>query len=229
MSDLMNTQPGLIPSLPNNMHSQQSGIKSFIPWIIILVILAIFDFMKVLPKTMEWIDAQKQTKSITKEIDQLTILLEGNKEKKSDIQSKFDTESKDYLLKEAQIFPKKFSAYDVSKIFELFSIQHSILSTDSSLRIESISFSGGDSGKIETTLNLICTEDTLKRVIEYLQSGNLPEDFAKNEGLFAIDLEYLRSHKLPIAHIKSIRISGKESEGAKLKRVTLGISFFVQN
>ncbi len=212
------------------MHSTNSGIKKFIPWIVILVIVLIFDFIKVLPKTMEWIDAQKQISTITEKITQTRIILKKNEEKKAEVQSQFDTEAKDFVLEEQQIFPTRFSPYDVSKNFELFSIQHSLLSVKSILRIESLSFSGGGDGTTGVMLNLLCTEDTLKRIIEYLQSGNLPEDILDNENLDTLDVEYLKAHKLPLAHINSIRVSkGEEIMGVKLKRIALDILFFVQH
>ncbi len=212
------------------MHSKKSGIKPLLPWIILLGILAIFVFIKVLPKTIEWVSAQKQTKVITQEIETLKITLKANEEKKLDIQSKFDSESKEYVIEESQIFPEKFSAYDVSKIFELFSIQHSLLDVESVLRINSIAFSGGNEGKVGVTLNLLCTEDTLKRIIEYLQTGDLPKNFIDNEGLDASDIDYLKNHRLPVAHIQSLRISeGEIDAGVELKRIVLAISFFVQN
>ena len=66
------------------MHSTNSGIKNFIPWIILIVIVLIFDLVKVLPKTTEWIDAQKEIHNITEKIEQAKTLLGKNEEKKID-------------------------------------------------------------------------------------------------------------------------------------------------
>jgi hypothetical protein len=140
---------------------------------------------------------------------------------------KFDTEAKEYVLDEAQLFPAKLDSYYISKTLELFSIQYSLLSATSALRVERLSFSAGKE-KSALTLDILCTEDTLKEVIAYLQSGNLPDEIITNTNLDANDVEYLRSHKLPIAHIDSIRVS-PSNDSDIYNRVSLKVSLFTQS
>jgi hypothetical protein len=219
-----------------NPISSSSSFKKFIPWLVVLVLVLIFDFVKVFPRTKEWIETQKQLRTLSLEVKETNSDLERIKTVFEADQVRFENEAKDFVLEEAQIFPEAFNAYEVSKILELFSIQHSLLSPTSGLRIERISFSGkgqpvpGENFTIsKVTLEFLSTEDTLKRFMKYLQSGSLPKDYIDNPSLDTRDVEYLRSHRLPLAHIESIRVneSSKEQENP-IKKITLFVSFFSQ-
>lgn len=219
-----------------NAVSSSFNFKKFIPWIILFILILIFDFVKVIPRTKEWFETQQQLRTLSLELKETNSDLERIKTVFEADQVRFENESKDFILEEAQIFPETFSTYEVSKVLELFSIQHSLLSPTSGLRLERISFSGTTKGEAnqqfvqsKVTLEFLSNEDTLKRFMKYLQSGNLPKDFIDNPALDTRDIEYLRSHKLPLAHIESIRIneSSKEQENS-VKKVTLLVSFFSQ-
>ena len=217
----------------NSVYSK-TGIKKFIPWIILLAIVLIFDLSKVLPKTKDWIDIRKEIHSIDQEISVKKKTQEQESAKLNSLKIQFENEAKDFVLEESQVFPETFDPYEVSKILELFSIQHSLLSVDSLLRLERISFSGGGQSKPEdnflqskVSLEFFCSEETLKRVIKYLQSGELPDDYQNNSSLDARDIEYLQAHKLPLAHIESIRINQASSD-TPFKKVALDVSFFSQ-
>lgn len=217
----------------NSVYSQ-IGIKKFIPWIILLILVLLFDIIKVLPQTNEWLSVKKEIHTISKTIEEGEIKKEESKKTLDALKMNFENEAKDYILEESQIFPDYFDAYEVSKILEIFSIQHSLLNVNSGLRLERISFSGGGTKKpgdsyLQSKVNLdfLCTEDTLKRVIKYLQTGVLPEDYNNNTSLDARDIDYLQSHKLPLAHIESIRINQVSSENAS-KKASLDVSFFSQ-
>ena len=203
------------------------GFQKFIPWIIVIVLILGFDVIKVLPMTTEWIDLQKQGRTINQELLTADEDFETIKDKESEIQAQFDMEAKDFVLEESQIFPSKFDPYEVSKTLELFSLQHSLLNANSSLRIQRLAFGGGGGGTASMTLDLSCTEDTLRRVMKHFQSGELPEDFIDNPDLDARDVEYLRSHKLPLAHIESFRIS--DTGEGKNKNISLKVTFFYQS
>lgn len=217
----------------NSVYTQ-TGIKKFIPWIILLILILLFDIVKVLPKTKEWLSIKKEINTISQTIAEGTVKQDESKKILDALNMKFENEAKDYIIEESQIFPEHFDAYEVSKILEIFSIQHSLLSVDSGLRLERISFSGG--GKVKTgeaflqskvSLEFLCTEETLKRVVKYFQSGELPEDYNDNPSLDARDIDYLRSHRLPLAHIESIRINQASSESS-FKKISLDVSFFSQ-
>jgi hypothetical protein len=217
----------------NSVYSQ-TGIKKFIPWIILLILILLFDIVKVLPQTKEWLSIKKEINTISRTIEEGKTQQELSKKTLDTLKMKFENEAEEYIIEESQIFPEHFDAYEVSKILEIFSIQHSLLRVDSGLRLERISFSGG--GKVKpgdaflqskVSLEFLCTEETLKRVIKYLQSGELPDDYNDNPSLDARDIDYLRSHRLPLAHIESIRINQASSENS-FKKVSLDVSFFSQ-
>jgi hypothetical protein len=217
----------------NSVYSQ-TGIKKFIPWTILLILILLFDIVKVLPQTKEWLSIKKEINTISRTIEEGKTQQELSKKTLDTLKMKFENEAEEYIIEESQIFPEHFDAYEVSKILEIFSIQHSLLRVDSGLRLERISFSGG--GKVKpgdaflqskVSLEFLCTEETLKRVIKYLQSGELPDDYNDNPSLDARDIDYLRSHRLPLAHIESIRINQASSENS-FKKVSLDVSFFSQ-
>lgn len=217
-----------------NSFSSHTGIKKFIPWIILLFLVLLFDIVKVLPRTNEWFSVKKEINAISRSIEERKSNQDEAKKGLDTLKMRFENEAKNYILEESQIFPEHFDAYEVSKILEIFSIQHSLLSVDSGLRLERISFSGGGKGKTEdgflqskVNLEFLCTEETLKRVIKYLQSGELPDNYNNNPSLDARDIDYLRSHKLPLAHIESIRINQASSD-TPFKKVSLDVSFFSQ-
>lgn len=217
----------------NSIYSQ-IGIKKFIPWIILLLLVLLFDVIKVLPQTNEWLSTKTEINTTTKTIKERKERKNESIKTLDELKIKFENKAKDYIVEEAQIFPEHFNAYEVSKILEIFSIQHSLLSINSGLRLERISFSGRGTAKpgdkylqSKVRLEFLCTENTLKRVIKYLQSGMLPEDYNNNSSLDARDIDYLRSHKLPLAHIESIQINQASSENA-FKKVSLDVSFFSQ-
>lgn len=217
-----------------NSTYSKTGIKQFIPWIILLVLVLLFDIIKVLPQTNQWLSTKKEISVISNTIQDATKEKENSEKTLDSLRVRFESEAKDYIIEESQIFPETFDAYQVSKILEIFSIQHSLLNIDSGLRLERISFAGGGAAKpgekfIQTKVNLdfLCSEETLMRVIDYLQSGKLPEDFTDNSSLDARDIDYLRANRLPLAHIEAIRIA-QASGTSPLKKASLDISFFSQ-
>ncbi len=209
------------------MTSNKTGLKAFLPTIIVILIVVAFNVAKVIPDTVRWINTRKEVQTLTQKLEIIKKEVEKNKEDADSAQVQFDAESKNYILEESQLFPEKFDPYYVSKTLELFSIQYSLLTATSRLRIERLSFSGGG-GKTAVMLDMSCTEDTLKEIIKYFQSGDLPEAMVTNTNLDANDVEYLQSHKLPIAHIDSIRVS-EANDSEIYKKISLKISFFTQN
>ena len=217
-----------------NSSYSKTGIKKFIPWTILLVLVLLFDLVKVLPETNDWLNTKREVNSIDKTIDTKQKTQEQENRKLNSLKIQFENEARDFVLEESQVFPEHFDPYEVSKILELFSIQHSLLSVDSLLRLERISFSGGGQAnpkdrflQSKVSLEFLCSEETLKRVIKYLQTGELPADYINNSSLDARDIEYLQEHKLPLAHIESIRINQASSD-TPLKKVSLDVSFFSQ-
>lgn len=216
----------------NSVYSKTG--KKFIPWVILLVVVFIFDLVKVLPETKDWLDIKKEIHSLDQTINTKEKTQEQENTKLNSLKIQFENKAKDFVLEESQVFPTHFNPYEVSKILELFSIQHSLLSVDSLLRLERISFSGGGQPKpgdkflqSKVSLEFLCSEETLKRVIKYLQTGDLPSNYLNNSFLDARDIEYLQKHKLPLAHIDSIRINQSSSD-TPLKKITLDVSFFSQ-
>ena len=73
------------------------------------------------------------------------------------------------------------------------------------------------------------SRDTCERAIS--QGLALPDTFSDDFELDLHDIEFLRSHKLPLAHIDSIEVSeASDSSIASdaMKKISLGIIFFSQ-
>lgn len=216
-------------------NKQNNRLKKFIPWLIFGALIIGFDALKVWPMTQEWQDLRASIESSKKD-----ILLEKNKLKKleeelQDIQTRFEYEAKDYAQGEEQVYPATFDAYKVSKILEIFSLQHSLLNSNSLLRINRLSTGGktkqdlaARSQKTQIKLEVETSEETLRRLISFLQTGELPKEFINNSNLEASDMNYLMTNKLPIAHIDSLRIIKPKEEGSNIKVASLDVTFFTQ-
>ena len=216
-----------------------NNIKKFIPWIIFGVLVLAFDAMKVMPMTQDWLNLRESTQKSKTTIQLEKIELNKLDKELENIETRFEYEAKNYVLEESQIYPETFDSYKISKILELFSIQHSLLSADSLLRIERISLGGkkkksedAQNQKTQIKLEILCSDKTLRRLIAFIQSGELPEELLNNVGneKFGVsEMEYLLKNKLPIAHIDSIRVNDKKEDTSNIKVTSLDITFFTQN
>ncbi len=213
-----------------------NNIQKFIPWIIFGFLILGFDAMKVFPMTQGWLElrdsVQKSKTSIQLEKTEINRL----EKDLQDIETRFEYEAKNYVLEEAQIYPETFDSYKVSKILEIYSLQHSLLSGDSLLRIERITLGGKQKGaenaknqQTQVKLEIKCSDKTLRRFISFIQSGELSKELIGNQSLEASDMDFLMTNKLPIAQINAIRTADKPEEGTSIKVTSLDITFFTQS
>ena len=220
------------------MTENKIDFKPFIPWIIFGALILGFSAIKVIPMTQEWLDLRdsiKQSKTSIQVQQSETTKLTSELQ---DITSKFEYEAKNYVLEETQIYPENFDAYKVSKILELYSIQHSLISDDALLRIERITVGGkakksddATSQKTQVKIELKCSDQTLRRFVKFLQTGELPKELvnnANNKDFGVSEMEFLSKNKLPMAHIEAIQVTDKGATSSNIKLTSLDVTFFTQ-
>ena len=220
------------------MTENKVDFKPFIPWIIFGALILGFSAIKVIPMTQEWLDLRdsiKQSKTSIQVQQSETTKLTSELQ---DITSKFEYEAKNYVLEETQIYPENFDAYKVSKILELYSIQHSLISDDALLRIERITVGGkakksddATSQKTQVKIELKCSDQTLRRFVKFLQTGELPKELvnnANNKDFGVSEMEFLSKNKLPMAHIEAIQVTDKGATSSNIKLTSLDVTFFTQ-
>lgn len=220
------------------MTENKIDFKPFIPWIIFGALILGFSAIKVIPMTQEWLDLRdsiKQSKTSIQVQQSETTKLTSELQ---DITSKFEYEAKNYVLEETQIYPENFDAYKVSKILELYSIQHSLISDDALLRIERITVGGkakksddAASQKTQVKIELKCSDQTLRRFVKFLQTGELPKELvnnANNKDFGVSEMEFLSKNKLPMAHIEAIQVTDKGATSSNIKLTSLDVTFFTQ-
>lgn len=210
-------------------------LKSFIPWLLFGAVVIGFDALKVWPMTQEWQDLRASIEKSKSDILVENQEIQKLEEELQEAQTRFEYEAKDFAQEEEQVYPAEFDAYKVSKILEIFSLQHSLLDSNSILRINRLSTGGktkqddsSRSQKTQVKLEIESSEETLRRFVTFLQSGELPVNFINNQNLDASDMNYLMTNKLPIAHIDSLRVIKATEEGSNIKVASLDVTFFTQ-
>lgn len=193
-----------------------------LPWIILLIISISIIVFSLFPKYQSWQEKKEGIDNLTKTNLNLESQNESKREKKDEIERRFNETKESFVDIENQIFPNEIEEYKIVRILETFSILmknlESVLFKDSHFELESLTFSKPKKvgEKTETNLNIkfSANDENIRQFVKYLQKGILPENFIKMES--NSDLLYLEDNLLPLMHINSIKISEEKSTNKEL-------------
>ena len=206
-------------------------------WIGLIVIsLGLFGFVAI-PSGLKWRNLNTKITELTESNTNYENDISRKKLKLSSITNQFNKVAKDFMIEEKMLFPEDISTDKIAKILELYSIQYSLIDSNSLLTLNSISLSKSEeeeNRKISANISLTCSKSTLKSFIKFIQTNQLPENLinAQNSpsSLLSNDVstsKFLKENRLPIANIEAIT-SSENSEDSSLLETDIQINFFYQ-
>ncbi len=221
-------------------------------WGVLIGVTLLLVFIFVIPKASEWLSLRKEVVELKSKITENEDILDRKKLNLSSVKREFENLAQSSMQEEYSLFPKKIDTNIIAKILELYSVQYSLISPNSTFTLNSISFSeDSDENATKTRMNvsIVCNKTSLKDFIYFIQNNDLPlslknaqkssNSILKND---IPSINFLKENKLPIANIYSISFSeftdnktNKNSPDSPLTRTadnlmnnTLEITFFSQ-
>lgn len=219
----------------------QAKPSNIVLWIVVIVVSFLFTIFATIPSTNKWLDLRANINTLNEVNLNFENEISRKKKQLDTIEEDFNRIAKDFLKEEKALFPNNIDTNKIARVFELYSIQYSLIDSTSLFDLESISFSTQSSEnytKTSVNMSIISTKDSLKDFIYLIQSNQLPVKMlnAQNSStsLLASDIstvKFLRGNILPIANIESI-ISSKDDEAIGdengLMNTDIQINFFSQ-
>ena len=230
-----------LTELTDQLTRKEKRRRNPVSWVILIIFAILLLIFFVFPKLGNYFDLKNKVLSL----DASVLVLEEERpslqSRNDELKIQFDDESKPFLVREEQIFPKVIDISKIAKILEIFSLQLDLLSSDainSYFELDKVSF--GKRTKMqnrpytytEVNISILTDKENLKEFIIFLQTGNLSNRFeqAKNSRILnSKDHQFLKDNLLPLVNIESINIiedNKSKSEGGL--KVNLKVRFFSQ-
>ncbi len=226
-------------SLSAPLSRQERKRRNPVPWIALFIFSVLVLIGLVAPRAMEWYIKKQEVRSMESQLSLKERELETKKLEHNNLKIEFEEQSKPYLVRESQIFPKIVDTAKVAKILEIYSLQLEVLDTsdrDSRFKVESISFGARKKEKgenytyIDSKLSFSTDKENLGEFIWFLQTGLISERFTegKESGIIdTADFKFLEDNLLPLIHIDSIAVA-EDRRDKSLFNVQMKLKIFSQ-